>query len=153
MKSPRESQSVSVSRIYAARFTDTGLEKRTRVWKVLCSSFFQELVQEDSAILDLACGYGEFINNINAREKLAVDLNPDSEKYLNRDVTFFNTPATDLRQIPNSSVDTVFTSNFLEHLPTKKDCTRVLQNVFNVLRPSGTFIVLGPNIRYAYAEY
>jgi ubiquinone/menaquinone biosynthesis C-methylase UbiE len=47
----------------------------------------------------------------------------------------------------------VFTSNFLEHLRDKSECDKVFSEVKRVLRPRGRFIVLGPNIKYAYREY
>ncbi len=142
-----------VSRIYQERFAETGLEKRDKVWKVLCGSFFAKLVRTDATVLDLACGYGEFINNIKADKKIAVDLNPDSEGYLAADVRFIKSLATDLSAVDDDTVDTVFTSNFLEHLHDKSECDQVFAEVRRVLKDQGTFIILGPNIRYAYAEY
>jgi ubiquinone/menaquinone biosynthesis C-methylase UbiE len=142
-----------VSHIYRDRFANTGLEKRQRVWKVLCSRFFSKLIPADATVLDVACGYGEFINNIVAAKKYAVDLNPDSPKFLNPDVTFTRTVATDLSAIPAGSVDVAFTSNFLEHLKSKDECNAVFAEIRRVLKPGGRFIILGPNIRYVYAEY
>jgi SAM-dependent methyltransferase len=55
--------------------------------------------------------------------------------------------------ITDQSVDVVFTSNFLEHLPDKAACDATFAEVMRVLRAGGRFIVLGPNIRYLYAEY
>ena len=46
-----------------------------------------------------------------------------------------------------------FTSNFLEHLLDKAACSAVLGEVRRVLRSGGRFIVMGPNIKYAGAEY
>lgn len=142
-----------VSTIYRQRFADTGLKKRNAVWQVLCGSFFQSFIPRDATVLDLACGYGEFINNIQAKSKVAVDLNPDAPEHLAPGVVFHRSVATDLTAVAPGSVDVVFTSNFLEHLHTKEECDRVFRQVFQVLKPGGTFIVLGPNIRYAYAEY
>lgn len=142
-----------LSSIYKARFSNTGLEKRKRVWNVLCSRFFQSYVPQSAAILDLACGYGEFINNIEASKKYAVDLNPDASKFLEPDITFRLAPAYDLSHLASDSLDRVFTSNFLEHLPDKAACDAVLKEVRRVLKPGGQFMVLGPNIRYAYREY
>jgi SAM-dependent methyltransferase len=142
-----------VQEIYRARFLDTGLQKRDRVWRILCRDFFDSLVGPDKDILDVACGYGEFINNVAAKSRSAVDINPDAPKYLRSDVRFTLTPGTDLSSIPTDSFDVAFTSNFLEHLPTKSDCDKVLGEVKRVLRPGGRFIILGPNIRYAYREY
>jgi SAM-dependent methyltransferase len=142
-----------LSKLYDARFTSTGLDKRDKVWKVLCASYFQKLVPEDAVLLDLACGYGEFINNMRAARKIGVDLNRDAPKHLDKDVEFHLSPATDLSSIGPGTVDVVFTSNFLEHLRSKEECNTVQSEVLKLLRPGGRFIVLGPNIRYAYAQY
>ena len=139
--------------LYKSRFSNTGLEKRKRVWKILCDKFFQQHVPTQSGVLDLACGYGEFINNIRAAKKYGVDMNPDAPLHLNSDVDFKLTPANDLSHIPSDSVDRVFTSNFLEHLPDKAACDVVLEEVHRILKPGGKFMILGPNIRYVYKEY
>lgn len=139
--------------LYRTRFENTGLEKRRAVWRTLVSAFFSKLIREDAEVLELACGYGEFITSVDARRKFAIDLNPDAAANLPSDVTFFNRPATDLSVLGDESVDVVFTSNFLEHLATKEDCGRVFEEVRRVLRPGGRFILLGPNIRFAYREY
>lgn len=142
-----------LSKIYAARFEATGLSKRDRVWKILCSSYFQRIIPENSVVLDLGCGYGEFINNIKAGEKHGLDVNADSLSYLNRDVSFINVIATNMGCIEDGKFDCVFTSNFLEHLRSKKQCDLVLMHVFRVLKPGGRFIIMGPNIKYAFADY
>jgi ubiquinone/menaquinone biosynthesis C-methylase UbiE len=51
----------NLQQLYAIRFGDTGLAKRDRVWRVLCEDFFNALVEPGGVVLDLACGYGEFI--------------------------------------------------------------------------------------------
>src|SRR5580698_8103476 len=88
---------LDVAEIYRDRFARTGLERRDRVWKVLCKSFFDQRVPRNATVLELACGYGEFINNIAAGQKLAVDINPDAARHLEPDVRFFNISATDSR--------------------------------------------------------
>jgi SAM-dependent methyltransferase len=138
--------------IYRNRFEATGLEKRRQVWRVLCSHYFGQLVGPNKDILDLACGYGEFINNIKGRSREAVDLNPDAPRYLDPNIKFTQCPAHDLSGVESSSKDVVFTSNFLEHLPTKATCDQVFDEVKRLLRPKGRFIILGPNIRYAYRQ-
>jgi SAM-dependent methyltransferase len=142
-----------LSQIYRTRFETMGREKRERVWNVLCGAFFQKLIPAGSAVFDLACGYGEFINNIEAAKKYGADLNPDSQAYLNHDVEFHLVPATEISRIAPGQVDVVFTSNFLEHLKSKDECNTVMAEVLTLLRPGGKFIVMGPNIRYAFAEY
>jgi SAM-dependent methyltransferase len=142
-----------IAEMYKDRFENTGLERRERVWKVLCKHFFDRRIPENATVLELACGYGEFINNIRAGRKLAVDVNPDSARHLKPNVAFFNIPASELATVGHEVADVVFTSNFLEHLRDKKECDEVLAAVWNVLKSGGKFIAMGPNIRYAYREY
>lgn len=142
-----------VAAIYKQRFQSTGLGERRRVWKLLCRKFFDGLVRPTDTVLDMACGYGEFINNVNCKKRYAVDLNEDAPQYLSSDVTYANSEATDLSVAPEAGVDVVFTSNFLEHLRSKDECTSVFHEVKRILRPGGQFIVMGPNIHYAYREY
>lgn len=144
---------MTLDRIYRARFTASGLNKRQRVWRVLCQNFFSRYITPTDSVLDLACGYGEFINNISAGRKFAVDLNHDSASHLDPSVTYRYGPANELDFVEDGSLDVVFTSNFLEHLPSKDACDQVMAAVFRKLRPGGRFMILGPNIRYAYREY
>ena len=143
----------TLQKLYETRFQQTGVEKRKRVWEVLCRSFFQPLIGPTQDILDVACGYGEFINQIEARNKAAIDMNPDAARYLNPGIALRQVPADDMRGIGEQSFDIVFTSNFLEHLPNKSVLDAVFGEVRRVLRPGGRFIILGPNIRYAYKQY
>src|SRR6516165_1688582 len=134
----------NLSEIYSNRFGEAGYDRRDRVWKVLCRSFFDKRMVRDGSVLDLACGYGEFINNIDVKTKFAVDLNPDSATRLSNDVHFTCAAADHLSFLDNQLVDRVFTSNFLEHLPDKETCNQVLREVRRVLKPAGHFIVMGP---------
>jgi SAM-dependent methyltransferase len=143
----------NLSALYRFRFRESERPQKMMIWKTLCEQFFQGLVGDDRVIVDLACGYGEFINNIKASKKYAVDLNPDAPQYLNRDVQFCLSPADAITSISSDTADIVFTSNFLEHLKTKEECDAVLAEVRRILKPEGRFIVMGPNIRYLAAEY
>lgn len=144
---------MDLAAIYRDRFGDRiGIVKRDRVWKTLCGAYFDDLIGVDKTVLDLACGYGEFINNATALHKLALDLNPDARDYLTASVKFMLGSATKI-PLPDEAVDIVFASNFLEHLPDKGTCSAVFQEVRRVLAAGGRFIVRGPNIRFAYREY
>ncbi len=144
---------VDLRQLYDFRFGQTGLEKRRAVWRVLCDSYFSKMIPSDATILDIACGYGEFINQIRAGSKYAVDLNEDAARHLTPDVKFVRTSALDLSMLPQGELDVVFTSNFLEHFQDKRDLDLLFKEVAKLLKPGGKFIVVGPNIRYAYREY
>src|SRR5205814_10422245 len=71
--------------LYQNRFGER-LEYRDQVWATLCSEFWQRLVPEDGNVLDVGCGYGQFINHIRSRCKCAMDLNPSTKQYLDKSV-------------------------------------------------------------------
>jgi SAM-dependent methyltransferase len=139
--------------LYRFRFRESERPQKMLIWKTLCRTFFQKIVGPGQIVVDLACGYGEFINNIKGKKKYAVDLNPDACQYLESDVEFCLTRADAIAGIADNAVDVVFASNFLEHLETKKECDAVFAEVKRILKYEGRFIVMGPNIRYLAAEY
>jgi SAM-dependent methyltransferase len=143
---------MDLAALYKHRFAPEDRPRKIRIWNVLCSQFFQPIVGKDKIVLDLACGYGEFINAITAREKYAVDLNPDAANYVNEGIKLFKAPATAI-PLPNEAIDVVFTSNFLEHLRTKDECDQVFAEVKRILKPRSRFIIMGPNIRYLADRY
>ncbi len=142
-----------LSALYRHRFPEEELARKAAIWKVLCEHFFQRYVAPDAAVIDLACGYGEFINHIRAGEKIAVDLNADARSRLDGDVRFEQIGALELAALGRDRADAVFTSNFLEHLPDRSALEQLLDQVLEVLRPGGRFLVLGPNLRYLPGAY
>ncbi len=142
-----------LARLYRTRFPAEDRAARDRLWAVLCRDFFQRFVREGDTVLDLACGYGEFVRHVRAARKIAVDVNPEAAAGLPADVTFHLTPADRLTAIPDASVDVCFTSNFFEHLPDKPTMSRVLAEVRRVLRPGGRLVALQPNIRHLAGVY
>ena len=60
---------------------------RLKVWRAI-TEYIQPYVGEDKTVLDLGCGYGDFINQIQAKKKYGLDLGPDVKDYINKDVQF-----------------------------------------------------------------
>lgn len=126
---------------------------RLRVWEVLIRDFFQALVPANGTVLDLGCGWGEFVNQIRAGRKLAMDLNPSAPEHLNGDVTFLHQDCAQRWNLEDQSLDMVFTSNFFEHLPTKAALRSALMEAHRSLKRGGHLVCMGPNIKYLPGAY
>jgi SAM-dependent methyltransferase len=139
-------------RIYSARFS--GIEAyRNEVWRVLTSNFFSTWIKPEHSVLDVGCGYGEFINNVEARERFAMDLNPAAKDHVSPSVQLIEQDCSAPWPVRNDTLDVVFSSNFFEHLPSKAALQHTLLEAHRCLRPGGRIIALGPNIRYLTGRY
>jgi SAM-dependent methyltransferase len=139
--------------LYAQRFPAAELAQKNAIWRVLCEDFFSRYVKPTDTVVDVGAGYCEFINNIRATGKIAVDLNPDVRRFAAADVRVINEPCTAISQLEPASVDVVFMSNFLEHLPNKQLVLDTFREAHRVLRDGASIIVLQPNIRFLPGEY
>jgi len=141
-----------LEKIYSNRF-DEHVAYRNQVWKVLASQFFSRLIGPRDKVLDLGCGYGEFINNLRCGEKFAMDMNPAASQRLNPDVRFLHQDCSQLWNLPERYLDAVFTSNFFEHLPSKSSLSDTLAQAARSLRKDGLLIAIGPNVRLVGGAY
>lgn len=141
------------ARLYQERFDAKERQQKLKVWQALCESFFQRYVSPGDTVLDLGAGYCEFINNIKAKERIAVDSNPELQRYAGPGVQAVVSSATELEGIESETVDIVFVSNFFEHLPNKGVFLQCLRQIRRVLREGGRLLVLQPNIRAVGAAY
>ena len=139
-------------RTYSIRFQ--GLEEyRNEIWKILVENFFSRWIPAGSSVLDLGCGYGEFINNVTANERHAMDLNPETSNRLDPNIHFHQQDCSEPWPIDENSLDLVFTSNFFEHLPNKQTLDQTIRHVHKHLKPNGRLIMLGPNIAALKGRY
>lgn len=126
--------------------------KRDIVWKALWRYFFAKRIGKDDCVLDLGCGYGEFINNVTARRRIGVDLWDSMPTHVEQGVETIVGPASDLSAIDDQSVDYAFSSNLFEHL-TKQELADTLRELKRKLSSRGTLTTLQPNYRYCANEY
>ena len=98
---------MDVKAIYERRFTPD-IEFRQKMWSLLCHDFFQKYVPEDSTILEIGAGYCEFINNIHARRKIALDMNADVRTYANPDVETIVSSSDRIESLEDGSVNIAF---------------------------------------------
>ena len=148
VKDPRELQA-----IYERRFKEERVAYRVRLWRTIVASFFQPMIPPGAAVLDLGCGYGEFINQIRCGSRFAMDLNPKAAEHLDPAVKFLFQDCSLRWDLPDQSLDVVFTSNFFEHLPDKLALKLTLLEAARCLKPGGQLIALGPNIKFVQGAY
>lgn len=123
---------------------------RERVWKAICE-YLSKYIPPESSVLDLGSGYCDFINNIRALNKVAIDMDLDSKKFCKKDVSFFNLKVTDI-EFEENTFDIVFSSNLFEHL-REEELDSLIQKISKILKIKGKLIIIQPNYYYAYKEY
>ena len=82
-----------------------------------------------------------------------MDLNPDAVRQAAPGVQILSQSCSAEWALADNSLDVVFTSNFFEHLSTKRDLRETLAQARRCLKPGGRIIAMGPNIRYLAGEY
>lgn len=129
--------------------------KRSIVWREICSWLNRRWISSNSRILELGSGYGDFIKSIAGTDKLAVEMDRGFAPYLEKipGVKVLWIDAMEgLTQLPPSSRDIIFASNFFEHFCVE-DARMLLKEVFRVLSPDGRLIVLQPNYKFCANHY
>jgi SAM-dependent methyltransferase len=149
---PQPHSREELAEIYSRRF-DAHVAYRNAVWKVLTKKFFPRYIEAGATILDLGCGYGEFINNIQCARKYAMDLNPNARTYLAPGIGFLHQDCSHRWELADETLDVVITSNFLEHLPSRQAIADTLLQAKRCLRSGGRLIAMGPNGKYVGGAY
>ena len=126
--------------------------RRDVLWQALWRYYFSRIVRPGDCVLDLGAGYGNFINAVVARRRIAVDAWPGFCTHLAEGVEGHVTPVTELGAVEDGSVDFAFASNLFEHL-VQADLVTTLQALAPKLTATGTLTIVQPNYRYAYREY
>lgn len=125
--------------------------RRTIVWREIIK-FISKYIPQNSTVLDLGAGYCDFINQVKAAKKIAVDYSPDLSKYAAEDVEKINSTASDLSVISDESVNVVLSSNLFEHF-TEEELQKTINEVYRVLKKGGRIILMGPNFRLQPGPY
>jgi SAM-dependent methyltransferase len=137
-----------LDRLYANRFSEPERAAKARLWRTLCDAHFSRLVPAQGTVLDVGAGYCDFINNVRAARRIAVDLNPDMPRYAAEGVETHLMPLEQLGEaIKPGTVDLAFASNVFEHLRGPDALLLVLSAVRTALRPGGRLVIMQPNVR------
>lgn len=143
--------------IYRERFSSADNEARDAIWQALVDEIFTPMIAPGATVLDLGCGFGEFLRHVKCGRRIGVDVNTlAAERLTASGVEFHQSHIHRLDFLPDGSVDFVFSSNVLEHLPDKPIIDTVLLEAHRVLKPGGHLVLMGPNVRLlpgAYWDY
>lgn len=142
-----------IKELYMLRFSEDNKAQKNRLWKVICNNFFQKYIGRDDTVLDLGAGFCEFINNINCKNKYAVDINAHIRDFANPDVNVLITNSADMKAVREASVDIVFASEFFEHLKNTEELFATFLEIRRILKTGGKLIIICPNIRYLHNSY
>ena len=148
---PQVHSPLDLQQLYETRFAAQS-EYRRHIWAVL-APFFSRWIPSGAAVLDLGCGWCEFINAVTCNRRFAMDLNPDVERYALPEITVLLQDCSEAWQLEQESLDVVFSSNFFEHLPSKSALEKTFLEAHRALKPGGKLIAMGPNIKYLPGAY
>jgi len=123
--------------------------RRNKVWKVITEYIQKRYIPKESIVCDIGAGYCDFINNIEAKEKYAIDNSEIFMKYAKSDVKTYIGRCPDLSFLKSDFFDVVFSSNLLEHL-SQENIEKTLDEFVRILKSDGKIILLLPNFRYCY---
>ena len=140
---------MSANEYFATRFK---LDlNRKKVWKIL-TPYFQRFIDPNDTLIELGAGYCYFINEIQAKRKIAIDLFENIGQFANDEVEVHVGNALQMDFMAAASADVIFASNFLEHLDwlQLKDLVTEMRRV---LKPGGRVIIMQPNFRIAFKNY
>jgi hypothetical protein len=103
-------------------------------------------------VLEIGSGHGEFINQIKAREKHAVDLLHPTKNTLDKDVIFHEIDLTKNKLDFNVKFDLIFSSNMLEYIDLGS-IHSVVEHMEMLLDDHGSLVLVGPNFKTSYKHY
>src|SRR4051812_25075262 len=96
----------STTEYFETRFVHD--ERREKLWQVLWQAIFRNWIDPQDCVLELGAGYGHFINQVEARKRIAVDMWPGFLQYLKPDVEGHVCPVVELGFVKPKSVDFAF---------------------------------------------
>jgi len=135
---------------HSTRFTPDA--RRRVLWQTLVAHEFQKQIPPDGVVLELGAGYGDFINCVKARRRIAVDVWAGMLSHLDAGVDGLVTRITQLEGVADNSVDYVFSSNCFEHV-SQSELVECLAQLRRKMKPGAMLTIVQPNFKYCAREY
>ncbi len=142
---------MNYDRIYQYRFQGVDKNKKLSTWKII-AAFIHEKLGQPNSMIDPAAGDCEFINQVPANEKWAVDMGEHTKHAAKEGVKVVIGNNLEV-ELPQNYFEGVYVSNFLEHLHSQEDVAMFLERMFSILKPGGQIAIMGPNFKYCAKNY
>ena len=92
----------------------------------------------ESVVLDFGSGTGNLLNSINARIKIAVEINQDAHSLIaKRGIAAYSS----IEEIESGTIDVVISNHALEHVPYP---IQALREIKRTLKPGGMLLLIVP---------
>jgi SAM-dependent methyltransferase len=125
---------------------------RAVVWKVV-AAHLARWVPRDAHVLEVGAGYCEWINNVSAARRVALDMWPGFTRYVAHGVEpVVRDASTELSTMGAATFDVVLASNVLEHFVPDMAAS-VIADIRSLLKPGGRLLIVQPNFKYASKHY
>ena len=125
---------------------------RAVVWKAI-AAHLSGWVPADGAVLEIGAGYCDWINNVIARRRVAIDIWPELPRFAGNGVEpIVLDLASGLDTLADGTFDVVLASNLFEHFAPDV-VPIVIGGVSRLLKRGGRLLVVQPNFRHAWRSY
>jgi len=126
--------------------------ERKKVWAILAEYLADLFISPDAAVLDLGAGYCDFINQLKARERHALDISPIIAKHAAEGIVTHVGSCVQMTELADRYFDVVFASNLLEHL-SREESVKTLSEIYRILKETGRLILIQPNFKICHKTY
>jgi SAM-dependent methyltransferase len=125
---------------------------RAVVWSAI-ADYLSPWIPPGGAVLEIGAGYCDWINQVQANRRVAIDIWPGVTQYAAPGVvaTVLDA-ATGLRSLGEGQFDSILASNVLEHFEAGAVAT-IAQDLFALLRQGGRLVIVQPNFRTSWRSY
>jgi SAM-dependent methyltransferase len=126
--------------------------RRAKVWQAVARHLAPYIAAE-AHVVELGAGYCDWINNVQAARRVAVDMWAELPAHAAPGVEPMVLDISNgLHPLADASFDVVLASNLLEHFAPDA-AAEVVREAARVLRPAGRLILIQPNFRFAWRRY
>lgn len=108
----------------------------SKITNIYYYRFFEKFIKQNSDILDFGCGTGEFLDIINSKKKIGIEINPYSILSLKKKKILFY---KNLNKLKKRKFDLIFALSVLDHL---ENPIEILRNFKKHLKKDGRLILI-----------